>query len=143
MNDIRSDLRRWIKICEGKIERMPYTDYMGNEFDLILVYDPTPQQARNLIDRSEHKRLRVLVVGQNIVCWDAYYVEHVDIAKMLGHTGHGRDGKLWLMFDNDHDQLPAPVYRLGGGSWQGQREQYIRIPAIARLLAAGFAEPQS
>jgi hypothetical protein len=148
---MQNDLTKWLRlveadaarkqITEGTIERMPYKDYMGNALDLTLIHDPTAQQARHFIDRSANKRLRVMVVDHGIICWDAYYVEHADMAKLFGKSGAGRDDKLWLMHDDDHGQLPEPVYRFGGGSWKGLRDRYVKIAAIARLLTAGFHEP--
>jgi hypothetical protein len=143
-----TEFRRWINLIEcgqplleGKVERVPYTDYIGREIELTLVYDPSAQQARNFIDRSTNKNLRVLVLVNGIVCWDAYYVEHTDIAKMFGQKEDGRYGKLNLVYDDYSAHLSTPVYRFAGSSWYEFRIEYVRIPAIARLLASGFAEP--
>ena len=121
-----------------KTETYPFTTYTGIEIDLKLIWNPSPNEAMGAVRRSEDQILRVLLVDQDIACWDAYYVEHRDVAKLLDRPElmRGRDNKLYIVWDAEKQ-----FFEFQGGSWNVNREHYQSIPAIARLLNAGFQEP--
>lgn len=126
------EMRRWISavLNEGKVERVPYRDFVGNEIMLTLVWNPSYPQLQNLIRRSIDGVFRCLLVGDDIVLWDAHYVEHTDVCKLLG--------------------VPRPQGRLGFGSFYevgdnivfhggrgGDNPFYAQNPALRRLFDAG------
>lgn len=121
-------------IREGRIEVHPYTDFMDNKLDLKVCWNPSPSQAKGLIDQSERQSLRGLVVGKDICVWDGYYVHHEDMEGILGcEPIPQRRGKFFLKNDGG--------YRIVYGPWFWHKDWFQSIIPISRLIAGGFATP--
>jgi hypothetical protein len=109
-----------------KVEMHPYRDYVGNEFDLKLIWNPTARQAKNLVDQSRETMMRVLLVGDKAVIWDAHYVEHADVEKLLGLPRGPREIKLFLYMDFERYMISA---------------KSLEHPFVKKMRAGGFSCP--
>lgn len=111
-------------VQESKIQRMPFRDYIGNSIDLRLYWNPSVIQIKNLCERSKDMQLRYILVGNDLVAWDAYYVEHKDIAKLvMAETPVGR--KSYGFFTMAHGKVTI----------SGSQPTH---PQVAKFLSSGF-----
>ena len=106
-----------------------FKDYTGKEVELVLVWNPSPQQAVNLLKRSAYNEMRVLLVGEKMVIWDGKYIEHADVIRALGYEQEefqGRDPKLFIGLRDD------------GSPWITKRAERSSHPRVRKFLEAGF-----
>ena len=113
-----------------RVQTLPvFKDYTGQDVELTLIWNPSPDQTVNLLKRSSFKEMRVLLVGAQMVIWDGKYVEHRDVidALVLPKDDYvGRDKKLFVGLRDD------------GSPWITRNAENSLNPKVQRLLKAGF-----
>ncbi len=114
-----------------RVQSVPVTDIFNVEHDVKLIWNPVPDQIVNLIKRAETKtkELRVLLVGDQMVVWDGYRIQHDDIIRALGldyQEYRGRGKKLFVGLRDD------------GSPWITRSAENSPNPKVQKLLKAGF-----
>jgi len=104
--------------------------------ELAVTINPSAKIAKTLTDNSVDQIIRLVIVGERVLAWDAYYAEHVQVAEAFGFPYVSAQNKLSIEKENDGE------YRFVCGVWRLYRNELLAHKHIKRLIDGGILEPQ-